>query len=220
MLFRSAAAGLRAEETPRPLRIGVLAYRGAEEAERAWEATFAQLQKSLPEYRVEMVAGSSAFLTSQVARHEIDFLITNPGHYLELAIDYSASAVATEQDMDGAAASESVAAAILVPADLGEVQHVADLKGKRVVAVAPEAFGFRAAWLEFLDRGLDPFKDTALLFVGYPVEGVLSALRSGRADAGVVRSCLLEKLIADGSVKPEEFRVIGRKPSGTLRCQV
>jgi len=212
----------RAEEgaQPRTVHIGVLAYRGAEEAETAWEPTFTQLAKALPRYRFEMVAGSAPFLTAAVAAHRIDFLITNPGHYLELEIDYSASAIATEQDMDGTSSSESVASAILVPAGLGEILHVSDLKGRRIAAVAPEAFGFRAAWLEFLDRGIDPFRDANLLFVGFPADGVVRAVRSGRADAGIVRSCLLEKMLAEGTVKPEEFRVIGRKPSGTLRCQV
>ncbi|MER2605796.1 MAG: PhnD/SsuA/transferrin family substrate-binding protein [Siculibacillus sp.] len=215
-----AAVPARAVDEPRVVRIGVLAYRGAEEAEKNWETTFRHLGRALPHLRFEMVTGSTAFLTAAVAGHRLDFLVTNPGHFLELAVDYSVTALATEQDMDGTSSSEAVGAAIIVPADLGEIQSVADLKGRRVAAVAAEAFGFRAAWLEFVDRGLDPFRDAQPLFVGYPVEGVVAALRNGRADAGIVRSCLLERLIAEGSVKAEEFRVVGRRPSGTLRCQV
>jgi two-component system sensor histidine kinase TtrS len=219
-LVAAIAPAVRAEEAPRTVRIGVLAYRGAEEAEVSWEATFAQLQKVMPEYRIEMVPGSAPFLTAAVAAQRLDFLVTNPGHYLELAVDYSATAIATEMDMDGTSSSESVAAAVIVRSGLGDVQQLTDLRGQRVAAVASEAFGFRAAWAEFLDRGIDPFKDTKLLFVGFPVEGVVEAVRSGRADAGIIRSCLLEKLIAEDDAKPEEFRVIARKPSGTLRCQV
>ena len=214
------AAPALASEEPKVVRIGVLAYRGTDEAEATREATFTQLAKALPGHRFELVPGSPAFLTAAVASQRLDFLVTNPGHFLELAIEYSATAIATEQDMDGTSAAESVAASIIVPANLGEVGHVADLKGRRIAAVASEAFGFRAAWAEFLDRGIDPFKDANLLFVGYPVEGVVDAIRSGRADAGVVRSCLLEKLVAEGRVRADEFRVIGRKPSGTLRCQI
>ncbi|MDK9695531.1 MAG: PhnD/SsuA/transferrin family substrate-binding protein [Siculibacillus sp.] len=219
-LVVAGVAAAHAEPEPRTVRIGVLAYRGAEEAESTWEATFAQLQKALPDHRLEMVTGSTAFLTAAVAGDRLDFLVTNPGHYLELAIDYSATALATEMDLEGTSSSESVAAAVVVRAGFGDVQQLTDLRGHRIAAVASEAFGFRAAWAEFLDRGVDPFKDTRLLFVGYPVEGIIEAVRSGRADAGIVRSCLLEKLIAEGAAKPDEFRVIARKPSGTLRCQV
>lgn len=222
LCFAVVAPGApRAEQAQQQtVHIGVLAYRGAEEAETAWQPTFDQLAKALPQYHFEMVSGSAAFLTAAVAAHRIDFLVTNPGHYLELEIGYSATAIATEQDMDGTSPAESVAAAILVPAGFDEILHVADLKGRRIAAVAPEAFGFRTAWLEFLERGIDPFKDADMLFVGLPADGVIRAIRSGRADAGIARSCLLEKLVAEGTVKPEEFRVIGRKPSGTLRCQV
>lgn len=212
------AAGVGAEE-PRTVRVGVLAYRGAEQAGGAWKATFAQLSEALPDLRFEMVAGSTAFLTAAVASQRLDFLITNPGHYLELSIDYAATAIATEQDMDGTPASESVGATVIVPADLGEVRTLADLRGRTVAAVAAEAFGFRAAWAEFLDRGLDPREDTNLLFVGYPVEGVITAIRSGRAQAGIIRTCLLEKLIAEGRVARDEFRVVDRKFGGTSPCR-
>lgn len=215
-----AAIAAVAADDGKAIRIGVLAYRGEDKAEAAWGATFAELRRALPDRRIEVVAGSPAFLTAAVAAQRLDFLITNPGHHLELAIDYSVKAIATEQDMDGTSATDSVGAAIIVPADLGEVQQLADLQGRRIAAVAAEAFGFRTAWAEFVDRGIDPFRDARLLFVGYPVEGVIETIRAGRADAGIVRACLLEKLIAAGEVRPEEFRVINRKSSGTLRCQV
>lgn len=216
----AAIAVAAAEEKARTVRIGVLAYRGGEQADDAWRTTFAQLGEALPDLRFEMVAGSPAFLTAAVAGQRLDFLITNPGHYLELAIGYAATAIATEQDMDGSSSSESVGAAIIVPADLGEIRDLADLKGRGVAAVAAEAFGFRAAAAEFLDRGIEPMKELELLFVGYPVDGVIEALRSGRAQAGIVRACLLERLIAEGRVEAGEFRVVGRKPSGALNCRV
>ncbi len=220
LLFALSTLPSGAAEEPRVVRVGVLAYRGSEEAETTWETTFGYLAQTLPQYRFEMVPGSAAFLTAAVAAQRLDFLVTNPGHFLELAIGYSATAIATEQDMDGTAAAESVGAAVVVPADLGEVQQLSDLKGHRIAAVGSEAFGFRAAWAEFLERGVDPFKDANLLFVGFPVEGVLEAVRTGRADAGVVRSCLLEKMVAEGKVRADAFRVVGRRASGTLRCQV
>jgi two-component system sensor histidine kinase TtrS len=202
------------------LRIGVLAYRGSEEAERSFATTQAALQKALPDYKVEMIPGSAAFLTAAVAGHRLDFLITNPGHFLELEIGFSARAIATEQDMDGTSANESVAATVVVPGDSPDIWQLPDLKGRRLAAVAPDAFGYRAAQREFLERGIDLEQDVILHFVGFPVEGVLQAIQSGRADAGVVRSCLIEKMLAEGVIHPDEFKVIGRRPSGTQACQV
>ena len=205
---------------PTEIRVGVLAYLGAEEAESAWKPTLAYLNATLPRYRFTLVAGSVAFLTAAVAAHRLDFLITNPGHYLELKIDYSASALATEQEFDGFASGESVGAAIVALDRRKDLQHLTDLRGLRLAAVAADAFGFRAASRELLDRGVDPLKDVSPVFVGYPADGVLDVLRSGRADAGVIRSCLLEELIGQGKADGDEFKVLGRKPTDIPTCQV
>jgi two-component system, LuxR family, sensor histidine kinase TtrS len=202
------------------IRIGILAFRGNEEAEKNWGPTLAQLQKAMPRYRFELVPGSAAFLTTAVANHGIDFLITNPGHYLELQINYSAVAIATEQLMDGTPTSESVAATIIVPANASDINDLSDLRGRRIAAVSPAAFGYHAVMREFLARGFDLPRDVQLLFVGYPVEGVLKAVSSGRADGGIIRSCLLEQWVQEGVVDSHAFRVIGRMPSHTLACQI
>jgi len=213
----AGAAPLHAQ-TKTEIKVGALAYLGADEAASAWAPTLAQLNAALPAYRFTLVAGSQAFLTAAVAAHRLDFLITNPGHFLELKVDYSASALATEQDLDGYPSSESIGAAIIVLDRRRELQHLDDLRGLRIAAVAPDAFGFRAATAELLDRGLDPLKDLSPVFTGFPADAVLAVLRSGRADAGVVRSCLLEKMIAANRAGADDFRVIGRKSAG--KCQV
>lgn len=214
----SAPQPARAELAP--VRIGILAYRGEEEAEKSWASTLAELQRVMPDHQFQLVPGSAPFLTAAVAAHRLDFLITNPGHYLELEIEYSAVAIATVQDMNGVATSESVAATIVVPSGSMDIFQLTDFKNRRLAAISPEAFGYRAALREFLERGINPAEDSQLLFVGFPVEGVLKAVLSGRADGGVVRSCLLEQLVAEGAIKAGAFRVVGRLPSGTSNCQV
>jgi two-component system, LuxR family, sensor histidine kinase TtrS len=205
---------------PIEIRVGILAYLGAEEAESTWQPTLTYLNAKLPAYHFTMVAGSLAFLTSAVAAPRLDFLITNPGHYLELKIDYSAAVLATEQILDGFSSNESVGAAIIALNRRTELQQLTDLRGRKLAAVAPDAFGFRAATRELLDRGIDPFKDAIPVFVGYPADGVLDLLRAGRADAGIIRSCLLERLIAEGKAGPDEFKALGRKPADLPGCQV
>lgn len=202
------------------LRIGVLAYRGAEEAERTWQSTFDYLTRALPQYKLQVISGTSAFLTAAVAAHRLDFLITNPGHFLELKVDFSASALATEQDLEGPSSSDAVGAAVFVPSGALELQSLPDLRNVRVAAVSPDAFGFRAASREFIERGVEPGRDLKLIFVGFPVDEVVRAVKMGRAEAGVIRSCALERLVAEGAIAKDEFRVIGRKPSGDLKCQI
>ena len=208
-----------AQSEPRVVRIGILAFRGNEEAQSFWSPTLSQLQRAMPDHRFELVPGSAPFLTAAVANQRLDFLITNPGHFLELKVDYSVVAIATEQRMDGTPSSESVAATVVVPAE-SDILQLSDFKAKRLAAVSSDAFGYRAALREFLARGVDPATDSQLLFVGFPVEGVLKAITSGRADGGVIRACLLEDLIQQGAIDPSSFRVVGRLQSGLLKCQI
>jgi len=219
LLSLACLCGARAQ-TPPEVRIGVLAYRGAAEADRTWQSTFDHLSRALPQYRFRIVSGTAAFLTAAVAANRLDFLITNPGHYLELKVDYSTSAIATEQDLEGPTPSEAVGAAIFVPDSHPEIQTLADLRNLRVAAVAQDAFGYRAARLELVERGIDPGRDIKQVFVGFPVDEVVRAVKSGRADAGIIRSCALEELVAEGAIAKGEYRVIGRRPSGALKCQV
>ena len=198
----------------------MLAYRGPEQAKIAWEPTMFYLSRTLPHYEFHIVPGTAAYLTAAVAAHRLDFVITNPGHYFELKVDYNAVALATEQEMDGPSSSQSIAAAIIVPYKHMEIQRLTDLRNLRVAAVSPDTFSFRAAWREMQEQKLDPSKDFSLYFFGFPATNVVEALRSKKADAAIIRSCLLEQLIREGVVANDEFRVIAHRPAGELKCQI
>ncbi len=212
----SATSSTRATE-PVEIRVGALAFLGAEEAESAWAVTLAQLTKALPAYRFTLVTGTKAFLTAAVAAHRLDFIITNPGHYLELKIDYSVAALASEQSLDGYSSAEAVGAAVVVLDQRGDLQRLVDLRGSRIAAVASDAFGFRAAERELLERGIEPGAFTPV-FSGFPADGLFDLLRAGRADAGIVRTCVLEKWIKEGKTAANEFRVLGRRSDPPSPC--
>ncbi|MGB1178786.1 MAG: PhnD/SsuA/transferrin family substrate-binding protein, partial [Lentibacter algarum] len=56
------------------------------------------------------------------------------------------------------------------------------------------------------NAGLNLFTDTAeLVFVGFPMDEVVARVATGRADIGIVRSGLIERLIADGHYKATDF---------------
>ena len=217
-LASGCAATSIGAQTPVEIKVGVLAYLGTDEAENAWSRTLTQLNKALPSYRFTLTAGSKGFLTAAVAAHRLDFIITNPGHFLELKIDYSISALATEQNLDGYSSSDAVGAVIVALDRRGDLQRLDDLRGLKIAAVAPDAFGFLAAERELLQQGVEPGATTAV-FEGFPADGVFDLLRAGRADAGVIRTCLLERWIADGKAAPSEFKVLGQKTETPSPCK-
>lgn len=208
------------------VRVGVLAYRGAERAEAEWQATMDHLNHAMPGYAFQAVPYDLAGLRQAVATQAVDFLITNPGHYVELEAAFHVARIATlenahGENAHGPAPSAAIASAVLVRAD-SDVRDFADLPGHRLAAVAPEAFGgFRLAWREMQAHGIDPFRDLAGLdFTGFPIETVIAALAEGRADAGVVRGCLLEEMVAEGQIARGRFRVLGARLAGELDCEI
>ncbi|MBI5110784.1 MAG: PhnD/SsuA/transferrin family substrate-binding protein [Rhodovulum sp.] len=212
VVFVAGLAPARAET----IRIGVLAFLGAERSLEEWGPTARAVEAGLPGTTVIIVPYDHAGLGRAVAAGEIDFLITNPGHYVELEVAHGVSRIATLES------GQPVAAAIVVRSERSDLRDLADLAGKRVAVVGTTAFGgFQAAWRELAAAGLDPFRDLAGLdSVGFPMTGVLDAVLTNRVDAGIVRACLLEQREADGAVARGALRVLAPRSTAATPCRV
>ena len=86
-----------AGELAKPVRIGVLSYRGAEQAEREWQAHADYLTAKLPAYAFRIVPLDYKALDEAVAHRSIELLITNTGHYTELEATGQISRIATRR---------------------------------------------------------------------------------------------------------------------------
>lgn len=95
---------------------------------------------------------------------------------------------------------------------------MADLAGKRVMAVGEGAFGgSQLAWREFAQLGMDPFTDFSTLdFVGLPMSKLTEAVSEGRTDSGIVRACTIERLSPQAQSK---FRVLSPRFEPDFPCQ-
>jgi len=214
MLF-AGLGGIPALAADQPeLRIGVLAFRGSERALVEWDATLRSLSAQLPEYRVRMIPLDLDGMGQSARAGMLDFVITNPGNYVELETNLGVSRIASLSSSDRPAHSGSIASAVVVLAKRADLTSLAQLRGQRVAAVAPDAFGgFQIAWRELAERGVDPFRDTAKLdFVGFPIDRVIQAVLDGHDDAGIVRACLVEQLQAEGKLAPNALRVLDARP--------
>lgn len=203
------------------VRVGVLAYRGAERAAAEWEPTLAHLNRVMDGIHFQAVPHDLGGLTQAVADGQVDFVITNPGHYVELEAAFHVARIATVEVEGGPPPSAAVASAVVVRAD-SSLHRLEDVAGRHLAAVAPEAFGgFRLAWRELAAHGVDPFGDLKrLTFTGFPIERVIAAVASGEADAGVVRACLIEQMVAEGQMSPGRFRILGGRLAPGLDCEV
>jgi len=190
--------------------IGVLAYRGSENCLKRWSPTARYLSAAIAGYNFHIVPLTLAEMSIAAERGEVDFILTNTGNYVVLEAMYGISRIATLRAPGEMAAGNVFGAIIFTRADRRDIQTLADLKGKRFMAVTRHGFGgFQMAWRELKDHGIDPFDDFAeLRFSGFPQERVAFAVRDGEVDAGTFRTGSLRSLEAEGKIQLSDFRVL------------
>jgi two-component system sensor histidine kinase TtrS len=187
----------------RVARVGVLAYRGTDKVALNWIGLIQYLDGSVEGWRFEIVPVTLASADGQIGNGELDFLVTNPGHYVDLESRHAMSVIASRRQLksDGSFASE-FGSAIIARAGSG-ISHLGDARGRVVAAVDRNAFGgFQIAWREFENAGIDLFTDAASLsFVGFPMDQVVRQVMDGQADIGIVRGGLVEQLVDEGTLE-------------------
>lgn len=192
----------------KPVRIGVQAHRA--ESLQLWSPTAEYLTSTVPGYRFTIVPLDNHTFGPAVERGEVDFVLSNPGLYIELEARYGVTRTLTLRNLRQGKPYTVFGSVIFTRANRTDIQTLNDLKGKSFMAVDKNAFGgFLMAWREFKDMGIDPFRDfSELEFVGLPQDPIVYAVRDGKTDAGMVRTDTLERMAMDGKIRFDEFKVL------------
>jgi two-component system sensor histidine kinase TtrS len=197
------------------LKIGVLAYRGADHAIKSWRPTAKYLSSRILDARFEVVPLPLKELETATKSGAIDFVFTNSGQYVLLEASYGISRIATLKKTFNNGARNVFGAVIFVRSDRREIQTLGDLSSRSLAAVRRGAFGgFQMAWRELKAIGVNPFSDLSdIKFMGLPQDNIVYAVRDGLADAGTVRTDVLEKMSEEGVINLSNFRVLNRQHS-------
>jgi two-component system sensor histidine kinase TtrS len=216
--------GVRSEEvvlsSSSQIGIGVLAYRGEEDALAIWEPTIEYLNTTLSDFSFTLVPLHLNEMEEAVRRNTVDFILTNTGNYVDLEARYGVSRIATLESLYSPDPKASIGSAIITRSDRNDIRDLADLQGKSLMAVDEDAFGgFQIAWRELLEYGVDPHTDlTELIFTGFPQDKIVYAVRDGEVDAGIVRTCLLERMAREGQIDLATIRILSPQQNTGLDC--
>jgi len=207
LLFSSAWAK---EPVLQDVRLGVLSFRSLEHTAAQWGPLADYLSQRIPGYRFRIVPLFYPDLDQAVARHELDLVLTNPEHYVLLRSRHGLAAQATLMPMAGDFPVSQFGGVILVKADRSDLKTFADLKGKRLASPSEQSLGgyLMQRWA-LLQAGVDITSDLRdLQFTGMPHDKVVFAVLAGHADAGFVRTGVIEALVKEGKLKPGQVRVL------------
>jgi PAS domain S-box-containing protein len=201
-----------ASNTQRTIKIGVLAYRGVDEAMKMWSPTAAYLTDRVPGCSFTIVPLSFQEIGPAVERGDVEFVLANPSIYAELESRYGASSVATLKNRGNGGGYTVFGGVIICRADRTGINSLSDLKGRSFMAVDETSLGgWQVAWREIRDSGIDPYRDFPDLQFGKVHDAVVLAVRDGKVDAGAVRTDTLERMASEGKINVRDFRVLNQQ---------
>jgi len=196
-------------------KIGVLAYKGKEDATKRWSAHGTYLNQQLAPLKFEIVplTYKEDELTQAVIKRQVDFVITNPGHYIELELGGHVSRLATRRMSGPHGVLDQFGGTALTLPDRSDLNTYADLKGKSIFIPSQSSLGgWQVHLREAMAQGLDLRKDAHIVELKNHKK-VVMAILAGEADAGFVRSDLVEELELKGLIRRDQLKVLNKTES-------
>lgn len=193
------------------LTIGVLAYNGKQQTIKRWQPTADYLKEHIHGYQFLIEPLTHEEFKHEINKGKLDFILTNPGHYVRLEVAFGVTRIATFKSKFNNQVFTQFSSVIFTKKD-SNINTLEDLPGHSFAAVSEEAFGgFQLAQKALKDKGIDALKEMDLLWLGFPHKDVVKAVIAGKADAGTVRSGVLERMAANGNINLSDLKILNNK---------
>lgn len=209
LFYVSSFGGSFPEEKPTAI-IGVLAFRSKSDTLQEWQPLATYLHTKIPTHNFSIRPLTYAEFNKAAASDELDFMFTNPEHYIYLSAKHEASRMATliRANIGGKELTQ-FGGVIIVRSDRKDIQMLKDLKGKEIAAVDELSLGGYLAQRVLLQAsGVDIAKESEIHFTDMPHDKVVYVVKSGSADAGFIRTGVLEKMVKEGKIDRNDFKII------------
>ncbi len=211
IIFSSAEA-VPDNDTSQTFKIGILAYKGKASAIQRWEAHGRYLSQRLAPWIFEIIplTYSDDELTRAVVENQVDFVITNPGHYTELELNGHLSRLATLRLLGPQGILDQFGGTVIALANRSDLNSYADLAGKQILIPSRSSLGgWQVHLREAIHQGVDLRRDATIVELD-DHRKVVEAILAGEGDAGFVRSDLIEGLAAQGKLQLDMLKVVNK----------
>ena len=191
------------------INIGVIAIRNKEKARQRWQKTAEFLSAHVAGREFRIVPSTWEEMDRHIEQKNIEFILTNPAGYVVLEVDHGGQPLATLMDAKAGNYLKYFGSVILRRADRDDIRTLRDLKGKRFAAVNPSAWGgWYLAYNQLLEHGMAPDADFQELLFRQSHDKVVMSVLDGEADAGTVRTGILERLSEEGIIDLDDFSIL------------
>ncbi|MDD5335688.1 MAG: diguanylate cyclase [Rhodoferax sp.] len=196
-----------------PVRIGVLGFRTEAQSRAHWQALALALKQAIPEREFALEVLPYHELESAVMARQLDFVLTNPSHYLRLSrLGGLSSPLATLAVTEKDRYSTVFGGVVFSRAEQASINSLSQMQGKTVAAAGTESLGgYQMQAYELKKAGINVSQDLKLMITGMPQEKVVEAVLAGRAEVGFVRTGVLEDLVRKGRLDLNRIKVLNRQ---------
>ncbi|HGN2048638.1 tetrathionate respiration histidine kinase TtrS [Proteus mirabilis] len=188
--------------------IGVLALRGDASTQRHWQPLIDTLDQQIPTDSFLLLPLNLSEMKQAVADKRVDFLLTNPAQFVQLDSAYPLRwLLSLRSGYEPDNTTRNVIGSLILVRKDSAITSIHELVGKRVGAIAPDAFGgYLLGYKALREEGIDPEQDFTLRFSGFPADALLYLLRDGDINAAIIPVCLLENMDNEGLINKEDYR--------------
>ncbi|WP_234087736.1 PhnD/SsuA/transferrin family substrate-binding protein [Azonexus sp. R2A61] len=192
-----------------PLHLGIYAFRPKEITEQEWQPLADYLSQALGGQKVALSVLSQDEIDAALHNNQLDFLLTNPTHFIQIRENsVLTSALATLSRLENGLPAPGLGGVIIARRGRSDIESLADLRGLRIASTGTGYLGsYVAPRLELEHAGIAA-RNIDFLFTGQPHDRVVEAVVQGRSDAGFVRTGVIEAMIAEGRLRPDDLKII------------
>ena len=195
------------------IKIGVLAYKGKPDAIKRWTAHGEYLNQQLAplKFKIMPLSYQQDELTKAVINRQVDFVITNPGHYFELEFGGYVSRLATRRILSSQGILDQFGGTAFVRAEAKGINQYADLAGKKILIPSQSSLGgWQVHLREAMAQNMD-LRVEAQIIELKKHQKVVMAILAGEGEVGLVRSGLIEEMVSAGLIRREQIKIINKQ---------
>lgn len=195
--------------TPQPLDIGIFNYRPEHVLRPMWAPLAEHLEKNLPGRAVRLHFLDQDEMATAVDNALLDIVFTNPAHYIRLrSSNLLTGAIATQVTLHAGQPVSQLGGVIIKRQDNAGIKTLQDLEGKTVAILGRQYLGGYTAQAAHLRKmGIDLGR-IRFIELGNPHDKVVAAVLDRRADAGFIRTGILEAMQTEGRTDIAQLEVM------------
>jgi len=195
-----------------PVLIGVLSFRPIDQTLRQWTPTAEYLTRTIPGHEFRVVPMNYPDLDRAVKEGRLDFVFTNPDHFVLLRNQVSLSPILTVMPQINGHPVNSFGGVIVTRSDRSDINRLEDLGGRSVASPSEESLGGNLMQLWEMHRLGIPAPKVS--YLGMPHDRSVLALLDRSVDAAFVRTGVLEGMASEGKIKLSDVKIINQRPVG------